>query len=152
MLKNGDTDKEINYIHPINSYEISNNINFLDSIEIFKKHKYFILYDSLTLYQSIAILCGCIIIIYPLPNISKIDWFKQSYLWSYLESNNLTEIYGIAYGLEDLSYVETKLDLVYNQWLDIIKYYKNIYIKNFINDLGNFNNLLNLVENNFIFN
>jgi hypothetical protein len=141
--------KNINFIHPDKSFEIIREHSQSDCIEIFKKHKYFISYDPLTFYQIIAILCGCITIIYPLPNHNKIQWLQKTAVWSYLEENNLDNLYGIAYGIEDLEYAESTLFMVKDQWKDIDNFYKKVHLKNFVQDLNKFNNLLNTVENNF---
>jgi len=143
--------KNINFIHPDKSFEITRDHSQSDCIEIFKKYKYFISYDPLTFYQIIAILCGCITIIYPLPNHNKIQWLQKTSIWSYLEENNLDNLYGIAYGIEDLEYAESTLFMAKDQWKDIDNFYKKVHLKNFVQDLNKFNNLLNTVENNFSF-
>lgn len=141
--------KEIKNIHPPNSSEITYETSFSQAIDIFSKHKYFVSYDPLTFYQIISVLCGCVCIIYPVDGLTKIDWLKQTALWTYMESNNIIDLYGVAYGIEELNYAESTINLAQNQWIDIINYYKEYSMKKLIGDLNNFDKLLNTVENNF---
>jgi hypothetical protein len=142
---------KINYIHPDNSFEINRNHNQDDYIEIFNKYKYFISYDPLTFLNIIASLCGCISIIYPIDGVSKKEWLKMTALHNYMQDNNVDEIYGIAYGdsEDEINYANSTIHLVKKQWKDIINYYKNNSVIPFINDINNWDNNINTVENNF---
>lgn len=143
--------KEIKNIHSLNSVEIIRETIFLDAINIFLKHKYFVSYDPLTFYQIVSVLCGCICIVYPLEGVSKIEWLKQTALWSFMEACNTFDLYGIAYGQEEteLQWAKSTINMAQKQWFDIINYHKNESIQKLITDLNNFDKLLNTVENNF---
>jgi hypothetical protein len=141
--------KNINYIHPNDSFEINVNHTQDDYIEIFNKYKYFISYDPFTFLSIIASLCGCISIIYPIEDVSKKEWLQKTALYEYLKYKN-EELYGIAYGNspEELDFAQKTIHLVKKQW-DDIKYYEYKLLINFVKDINNFDNMKNTVENNY---
>jgi hypothetical protein len=138
--------ENINYIHPLNSYEITRNHDQSDYINIFNKYEYFISYDPLCFLSIIAALCGCISIIYPINGITKEEWYKTTAVVKYLQDNNIDNLYGIAYGNseEEIEYAKKTIHLVKDQWNDIINYFNNDVL-NYIKDVNNINN-----ENLFI--
>jgi len=142
--------KNINYIHPSDSFEITRNHTQDDYIEIFNKYKYFICYDPLTFLIIIASLCGCIPIVYPIKDISKKEWIQTTGLNEYFKQKNNYSFYGIAYGdsPEELEFAKNTINLVEEQWNDIKKYEQK-FVDNFINDMNNFDNCINTVENNY---
>lgn len=142
--------KNITNIHPNDSFEIKRNHTQINYIEYFNKYKYFISYDPLTFLSIISILCGCISIVYPVENLSKLDWYKKTAVYEYMRSNKITELYGIAYGnsQEELEYAEKTIHLVKTQWNDILKF--NLHtIEKFRNDINNFEKMNNTINNNF---
>ena len=131
--------KDITFFHPKNSFEITKKHTQNDYIEIFNKHKYLISYDPLTFLINIATLCGCITIVHPINNKSKQDWLKTTALWPYLEANNLDNIYGVAYGKDDILHASKTINLASIQWEeDISKYNIEKSLLPFINDIQNF--------------
>jgi hypothetical protein len=62
----------------------------------------------------------------------------------------LDNLYGIAYGQEDLQYAQDTIHLVKEQWDDIVNYSKEKTIIPFINDLENFDSMQNTIQNNLI--
>ena len=68
----------------------------------------------------------------------------------YLTSKGLNNLYGIAYGYDDIEYAKSTMHLVKEQLNDIINYSKENNIMSFINDLKNFEIVENTVENNYI--
>ena len=134
-------------LHLDNSFEITRNHTQNDYLEIFNNHEFFICYDPLSFLQIISILCGCITVIYPIQNKSKQDWLKTTALWPFLQENNLDNLYGIAYGVYDIQYAKDTLHLVKKQWEDIINFNINKYLISFINDICNFNDNKNTIEN-----
>ena len=65
---------------------------------------------------------------------------------------NITSLYGIAYGKEELDYATQTVNLAGEQW-DNIKKNKNKNILDFITDMEDMENLenkLNTVENNYM--
>jgi len=141
--------KNISYFHPNNSFEITRNHTQNDYLEIFNNHEFFICYDPLSFLQIISILCGCITIVYPVENKTKIDWLKNTVVWPYLKDNNLDNLYGIAYGVFDLNYAKKTIHLAKEQWYNINKYNIEKFVKPFINNIENFDKMENTIKNNF---
>jgi hypothetical protein len=142
--------KNINVIHTLDSFEIIRDHTQDDYIKIFNKYKYFISYDPLTFMCIIAPLCGCISIVYPIEGVSKKEWLQMGGLSEYFKSINNYNLYGVAYGNspEELKNAEETIHLVNYQWSDFKTYQSNL-IKNFINDINNFGNMKNTVQNNY---
>jgi hypothetical protein len=82
-------------------FEVTRDHSQNDYIEIFGKHEYFISYDPLTFLSIIALLCGCVSIVYPIEGVSKMDYFKMTPFYQYMVEKNCFEIYGLAYGISD---------------------------------------------------
>ncbi len=66
-----------------------------------------------------------------------------------MKNNGLNNLYGIAYGREDMEYAKSTLHLVKEQWDDIINYCEEKTVLPFIEDLKNFENMQNTIENNY---
>ena len=140
--------KNINKIHDENSYEIKRNFKNNDLIEIFNNYTYFYSYDPITFLNVLAAKCGCISVVYPIEGVSKKDWLKMSSVYWYLEETG-EELYGIAYGLDDIEFAKVTLDLVEKQWNNILEYNKEKYLNSFIKDLQkyNYSNEINCMKN-----
>jgi hypothetical protein len=140
----------IENIHPNDSFEIKRNHTQINYIEFFNKYKYFISYDPLSFLTIISILCGCISIVYPMNKLSKLDWYKKTAVYEYMKSNNITQLYGIAYGnsIEEIEFADKTINLVKKQWDDILKFNLQT-IENFRNDINNFEKMNNTINNNF---
>jgi hypothetical protein len=63
--------KQIDFIHENNSFEIKGQTH-TELLEIFNQYETFVSYDTLTFINIMAALCGCISIVVPMPNMSKI--------------------------------------------------------------------------------
>jgi hypothetical protein len=111
--------KKITNIHPTKSFEIPYKIKQNEIINVFNKYKYFISYDPLTFLTIIATLCGCVSIVYPIDKINKISWLQTTAMIEYFDSINKYELYGVAYGEEEIEYAKSTLHLVREQWDDI---------------------------------
>ena len=101
-----------------------------------------------------SLLCGCITIVYPIEGINKKEWLKTTIFNDYLTDNNIDNIYGFAYGLEDLPFAEETINKAPDQVKDIINNINNEYLNTFLNDMKNFQNnkeikFENTVENNY---
>ena len=140
----------ITFIHPIESFEIIRDHNQDDYIQFFNQYEYFISYDVLTFINIIAAICGCISIVYPIEGVSKYEWLKMTAVWSYLKANNLDNLYGIAYGIDDIEYARETIHLVKNQWDEIHDFSLKKSILPFLDDINNFENLENTIENNYL--
>jgi len=141
--------KKIINIHPIDSYEITRNFTHTELASIFNEYSYFYSYDTLTFLTILAALCGCISIVYPIEGVSKYEWLKKTACYPYIKYNNLDNLYGIAYGVDDIPWATQTIGLVKKQWDDIIEFNINNYLKSFINDLDNINIYpqINTIEN-----
>jgi hypothetical protein len=109
----------------------------------------FISYDPLTFFSIMAALCGCISVVYPRDELTKKDWINTTAASEYAKSKGLDNLYGIAYGLEDVQYAIDTLHLVKDQWTDIQNFNKEKTVVPFINDIQNFENMQNTVQNNY---
>jgi hypothetical protein len=140
-----------NMVHPPDSFHLTHNHTQLEYIEFFNKFKFFICYDALTFYIVIAALCGCIPIVYKIDGLTKQEWIQTTAAAEYCKSKGVFNLYGIAYGEEDLEYADSTIHLVKEQWDDIIKFNKEKTIVSFINDIQNFDDqrMLNSVGENF---
>jgi hypothetical protein len=141
--------KQITKFHNDLDFEITRNHSQEEYITIFNKHKYFILYDPLSFLMTISIMCGCIAIIYPVEGLTKLEWLHTTYYSFYLNHKNLDNIYGIAYGIEDMLYAENTIHLAYDQMKDIENCFIEKSIVPFINDIKNFEQMQNTLENNY---
>ena len=122
--------KNIRLIHPMDAVLIDNCSNE-EIIEIFNNKEYFYCYDPYSFYTSIAVLCGCIPIVYPLEGVNKLDWLKTRAMFQiYLDKQD--NVAGIAYGFDDVKYAHETLCNVEKEQMRIVKFGKRTVI-NFIN-------------------
>ena len=119
-----------------------------ECVDIFNKHTYFISYDPLTFLNIIAILCGCVSIVYPLEGVSKIDYFKMTPFYPYMVEKNCFEIYGLAYGTsnEEIEYSKKTLHLAKQQITDVQNWFVDKYVKRFILDMNNWDKNINTLK------
>jgi len=152
MRKANQTHKSgFNVIHPLDSFELNFGHTQLQYIEYFNKYKWFVCYDALTFYIVIAALCGCVPVVCKIDGLTKQEWIQTTAASEYCKSKKMFNLYGIAYGVEEMEYAEKTIHLVKEQWDDIIKFNKEKTIVPFINDIQNFDDLymLNNVGENF---
>ena len=140
--------KKCQLIHPPNSFEITRNHKQLECIKIFNNHKYFISYDSITFLSIIAALCGCISIVKKVDGLSKKDWLNTYSAREYFKATN-EPLYGVAYGADDLNHAINTMHLVKDQWDRIRQFSKEKYIAGFIDDINNWDNMVNTIQTNF---
>jgi hypothetical protein len=127
--------KNINNIHPTEAYELDRFISQDDSIKAFNKYKYFVCYDPLTFLAMMSLLCGCITIIYPIEGMNKKEWLNTTIFSDYMKYNNINNIYGLAYGIEDLSFAEETISKAPKLVNDVINSINNKYIELFLDDV-----------------
>ena len=145
--------KNVKYVHPPNSFEITREHNQEDYVKYFNNYKYFISYDPVTFMSVIAALCGCISIIKKIDGVDKINWLNNTPYSQYLNELNITNLYGIAYGKEELEFATNTIHLAKEQWNIIQKYMENKNINFFINEITSLENGVNMnntVKNNYI--
>lgn len=138
---------KINSLLNLPIFEITRHHNQNDYIEIFNTHEYFISYDPLTFLNIIAILCGCISIVYPIDGVSKIEYFKMTPFYEYMVEKNTFEIYGLAYGIhdEEINYSKNTLHLAPSQMIDIQNWFIDKYIKQFLHDISHWHKNYNIL-------
>ena len=139
----------IKNLHSPSAFELTDNNTQDTLIQKFNQYKFFISYDPLTFISIIAALCGCISIVYPVNGLSKLDWINTTAASEYIKFKGLDNLYGIAYGLEDIKYAEETISLAKEQWTDIQKFCIEQTVIPFINDIQNMENLVNTIENNY---
>ena len=121
---------------------------FITIYYIVNEYSYFYSYDPLTFISIIAALCGCVSVVYPISNKSKSEWIKETWIYPYIKETN-QELYGVAYGIEDIENSKKTISKVEQQLKDIIEFYKNKFYNNFLNDLNHIEDgsLPNTVKN-----
>jgi hypothetical protein len=126
--------EEIKKLHKEEAFEINGGSHDY-FLKTFNEYSYFYSYDPLTFISIIAAMCGCISIIYPIANKSKSEWIKETAAYPYIKETN-EELYGVAYGIEDIENSKKTISKVEQQWKDIIEFNKNKFYNNFLNDLN----------------
>jgi hypothetical protein len=136
----------INFFHPKKSFEIRMENTMEECVEFFNNNKWFVCYDPLSFYIIVSALCGCIPVVAKLEGVSKKEWIQKTAAAEYIKYNNLENLYGIAYGQEDMQYAIDTLHLVKDQWDDIINFCANQTFLPFIREIKNFDGLKNSIE------
>jgi hypothetical protein len=134
------------FVHPSGSFELTREHTLMQHIYIFNKFKWFMCYDPLTFYIIIAALCGCIPVVRKVSGLNKQQWVQTTAASEYLKNKGLDNLYGIAYGAEDMQYAADTIHLVREQWENIINFNKENHIIPFVNDIQNFENMPNKVS------
>ena len=133
--------------HPPSSIEITRRTKNEEIIRIFNECQFFVSYDPLTFLSCMAAICGCISIVYPIQGKNKLEWLHMTAISEYLEYKKIDNIYGFAYGIEDINWAIQTIHLVKEQFDDFLLYCKQKAIKTFIEDVNNFDNMQNTIEN-----
>lgn len=85
-------------VHDTTDSRLIDSLSHEDTARIFNEAEYCISYDTYTMYNVYAAMCGCIPVVIPEKGITKEQWQPN-------EENR----YGIAYGFEDVAYaVQTR--------------------------------------------
>lgn len=118
-------------IHPSNSICIDD-LSLEEIADIFNQSVYFYCYDPKTMYIIFAIFCGCIPVIYPIENMSKIEYLEQSIF----KKDGIFYDRGFSYGdsPDDLINAKNSLEEGKNDILRLLEADK-ITINNFLDDL-----------------
>jgi len=143
-----DINKKIYNCKNLNPFEITYGHSQDDYINIFNNFECFISYDPLTFLNIIAILCGCVSIVYPVEGVSKLDYFKMTPFYQYMVEKNCFEIYGLAYGtsIEEVAYSKSTLHLAKQQMIDVQNWLVEKYVKQFIVDINDWDKNKNILE------
>lgn len=93
--------------------------------EEFNKHEYFVTFDRKTTFCVLAAMCGCkSIVLNPDKSVSPIEFRMKTPAFQF----------GVAYGLEDISWANKTVDLSRDYIIELDKYNKKTVI-NFVDDL-----------------
>jgi hypothetical protein len=141
--------KQVYRIHSGHSTLIDFDNNHDRTISIFNEHDCFYCYDPLTWLAFMAPVCGCYTIVHPVAGQDKRTWLSNTALSRYMIENNVQDIYGIGYGLNEREYAKSTLHLAKQQWDDMQHYFNVTCLDRFIEDIGHFRDLKNRVGNNF---
>jgi len=137
------------FIHPNDSIEVVRSHRFDDYITIFNQCEYFVCYDPLSFLSIISVLCGCICIIYPLPNVSKEEWYKKTAFYEFMVENGLEDLGGISYGSDEMEIEKARktISLMKNQLVQINDWFIEKKVKYFIKDMNDWDKNENRMEN-----
>lgn len=80
-------------VHDTTDSRLVDGLSHEDTAKVFNQVKYCISYDSYTMYNVYAVMCGCIPVVIPEKGVTKDQWQPN-------EENH----YGIAYGFDDIDY------------------------------------------------
>lgn len=93
--------------------------------EEFNKHEYFVTFDRKTTFCVLAAMCGCkSIVLNPDKSVTPIEFRMKTPAFQF----------GVAYGLEDISWANKTVDLSRDYIIELDKYNKKTVI-NFVDDL-----------------
>ena len=95
-------------------------------------------------------MCGCIPVVYKVNGLNKKEWIQTTAAAEYCKSKGMDNLYGIAYGREDMEYAKDTIHLVKEQWENILEFNKEKTIVPFINDINDFDNMQNTIEKNYL--
>jgi len=137
---------DLEFIHESNAVEIKHNLGIDKTIKLFNEKEIFISYDPITYLNTIAALCGCISIVIPIKGYSKNSWLQKTHFWDYINQTR-EPLYGIAYGLGEIEFAKSTLHLVREQQKRINEFVKNKSITMLLDDIKNFDNCDNTIQN-----
>ena len=80
---------------------------------------------------------------------SKQDWLNTTAAAEFLKISGQKNLYGVAYGADDLEFAINTLHMAKKQWNEIVEYSKNKYVKQFIYDINNWDKNNNTLVSNF---
>jgi hypothetical protein len=143
--------KTITKLHNDSDYELHGGHSLEHFVDVFNRHQFLVLYDPLCFYAMMAPFCGCVSIVHPIEGLTKFEWMTKYImgLSNYFIDKNVNNVYGIAYGIEDIEYAKSTIHLAYEQMQDIKKYLVDKTVIPFINDMNNFELMTNTVEKNY---
>lgn len=141
--------KDFTFIHPNNAFEITREHSLQECMGFFNKYKWCVFYDTLTFYIIYAAICGCVPVILKKKELTKSQWIETTAAAKYLKHIGFDNLYGIAYGQEDMQFAFETIHLAKQQWIDILEYCKESMIVPFVNDVQNFESMQNKVVNIF---
>jgi hypothetical protein len=136
-------------INPKNSFEITRDHTLKECMGFFNQYKWCVFYDTLTFYIIYSAICGCIPVIFKKTGMDKKKWIETTAAAKYLKHIGFDNLYGIAYGQEDMQFAFETIHLAKQQWIDILEYCKENMVGSFVNDVQNFENVQNKVKRVF---
>ena len=137
------------FIHSPHSEEIDFVNDHDRIIALFNEYDCFYCYDPLTWLAFMAPICGCYTIVHPVAGKNKQEWLINSAFCEFMKENNISDVYGVGYGLHEREYAKSTLHLAKQQWDDMRHYFNVTCLSRFIEDINHFHDLKNRVGNNF---
>jgi hypothetical protein len=124
--------KKVDKYHDNNSICIDSISDLNIIVETFNTSKYFYCYDPNCFFIFYANICGCLVILQPIENVSRSEFFSSRML----QYGGKIYDYGIAYGNteEELEYAKNTLPFANSKINEIKEYYNNI-VKIFLDDM-----------------
>jgi hypothetical protein len=107
-------------VHELNGSILVDGLSHEDTAQVFNEAEYCISYDTYTMYNVYAAMCGCIPIVIPEEGITKEQWQP-------VEEGR----YGMAYGFDDIEYAKQTRPLLLN-YLEKQECESNESVKSFV--------------------
>jgi hypothetical protein len=136
---------DLEHIHPHASEELSSeDLVSYDAIKrVFRSYKYFFCYDPCSFLPYLAALCGCTAVVLPIKGMSKSTWLKNHSSFKKIEN-----VFGVAWGLEDLRWARRTRRLLEYQIRDQV-FMAQDTVRAFARDMHDWDGCRNLVRNIF---
>jgi len=116
-------------VHDTTDSRLIDGLSHEETAQVFNEVEYCISYDTYTMYNVYAAMCGCIPIVIPEKGITKEEWQPN-------EENR----YGIAYGFDDIEYaIQTRPLLL--QYIEKQERESNDSVKHFVEKCKSYFNL-----------
>ena len=140
----------INFCHPPSATSLDSLFQ-KDFISVLQKSHTFYCYDPQSFMAQISVLCGCVAVIYPIPNLTEAEYWATTVYGTYFrERKNVSSFYGIAYGQEGIPEARRTIHLAKQEIEDIVEFYKQT-VYQFVDDMrayiANPSSLSNTVKN-----
>jgi hypothetical protein len=99
--------------------------NHAELIRVFNTTRYFYCYDPCCFLILLALMCGCIVVQYPVDNLTEEEW---------IYTIGITKLPGLAYGATNLPYAEATIQHAYPECMKLIDACDD-HVKKFIEDI-----------------
>ena len=144
LVKKGEKyHKSISYFHPEDSVCLEN-LGVREINAIFNRCKYFYCYDPNCFYVVLAVICGCIPVIYPLAGVSKLEYLENRVS----NCGGVILDFGMAWGNSEEEMMSAEKEILKaNERMEYLdNYYKGIVGK-FLEDICNWGANTNTIVN-----
>lgn len=140
----------IHFWHPSSAISLGS-LPHTECLPILQKSHTFYCYDPQSFMAQISVLCGCIAVVYPIPNLTEAEYWDTTSFGTYLrERKGVSNFYGIAYGQEGIPEARRTIHLAKQEIDDMAEFYKQT-VYQFVDDMNawiaNSSSLPNTVKN-----